>query len=215
MLSELVFSIAMQIYSAIGDPFFNAVCCADKLTDGDWFFPSSPLFTPDRPYFIAEQLFEVINIIISNFLIRLTINRRFAKLLIWHVLLSIVFMLTTSRVNSIEQNHGVWKKINLRRTFFPYLAGIMAFQTETWEFSVVSQDNTKNLLNMERWVLCNVLKARCPAQKSLCQPWGGGASGAPRCTGARTLVIPWAVLACRGQREMWETETGSERWSRR
>lgn len=46
------------------------------------FFPSSPLFTPDRLYFIAEQLFEVINIIISNFLIRLTINRRFAKLLI-------------------------------------------------------------------------------------------------------------------------------------
>lgn len=31
----MVFSIAMQIYSAIGDPFFNAVCCADKLTDGD------------------------------------------------------------------------------------------------------------------------------------------------------------------------------------
>ena len=51
------------------------------------------------------------------------------------------------------------KKINLRRTFSPYLAGIMAFQTETWEFSVISQDNTKNPLNMERWVLCNVLNS--------------------------------------------------------
>lgn len=47
----------------------------------DYFLSSSP-FIPDRPCFIAEQLFEVINIIISNFLIRLTINRRFAKLLI-------------------------------------------------------------------------------------------------------------------------------------
>ena len=98
-------------------------------------------------------------------------------------------MLTTTRVNSIEQNRGVWKKINLRRTFSPHLVGIMALQTEKWEFSVVSQDNnTKTTLNMERWLLRDELKARVPSTE---EPMSVPGPSSPLC----------AVLNCRSQRE--------------
>lgn len=98
-------------------------------------------------------------------------------------------MLTTTRVNSIEQNRGVWKKINLRKTFSPHLVGIMALQTEKWQFSVISQDNsTKTTLNMEQWLLHDELKARVPStEESVSVP----GPSSPLC----------AVLNCQSQRE--------------